>query len=83
MTDLVSLIAKHGYGIVVAIVFAEAIGLPVPAALALVVGGAAVGGHVLRAPVLLPLALAAMMLGDIVLFFAGRYTGWTLLGWLV
>lgn len=82
MTDLVSLIAKHGYAVVAAIVFAEAIGLPVPAALALVVAGAAVGGHVLRAPTLLPLVLAAMVLGDILLFFAGRYTGWTLLGWL-
>ena len=82
MTDLVSLITQHGYGIVVAIVFAEAIGLPVPAALALAVAGAAVGGHALRAEVFLPLALVAMVAGDTLLFFAGRYTGWRLLGWL-
>jgi membrane protein DedA with SNARE-associated domain len=82
MTELVSLITKHGYGIVVAIVFAEAVGLPVPAALALAVAGAAVAGHVLQAPILLPLALGAMLAGDTLLFFAGRYTGWTLLGWL-
>jgi membrane protein DedA with SNARE-associated domain len=82
MTDLVSLIAKHGYGIVIAMVFAEAIGLPVPAALAIVVAGAAVAGHFLRAPILLPLALVAMVLGDTLLFIAGQYSGWTLLGFL-
>jgi membrane protein DedA with SNARE-associated domain len=82
MTDLVALISKHGYGLVIALVFAEAIGLPVPAALALVVAGAAVAGHILRAPVLLPMALVAMVLGDTLLFFAGRYTGWRLLGFL-
>lgn len=82
MTDLVSLITQHGYGIVVAIVFAEAIGLPAPAALAVAVAGAAVAGHVLRAEVFLPLVLAAMLAGDTLLFFAGRHTGWRLLGWL-
>jgi membrane protein DedA with SNARE-associated domain len=82
MTDLISLISRHGYLIVAAIVFAEAVGLPVPAALALVAAGAAVAGNVLRAPILLPLALAAMVLGDSLLFLAGKWTGWTLLGFL-
>jgi membrane protein DedA with SNARE-associated domain len=82
MTDLIALISRHGYGIVAAIVFAEAIGLPVPAALALVAAGAAVAGQVLRAPIVLPLALAAMVAGDALLFLAGRYSGWALLGFL-
>ena len=82
MTDLVSLISKHGYALVIAIVFAEAIGLPVPAALAMVVAGAAVAGHLLRAEILLPLSVLTMVLGDVLLFFAGRYTGWALLGFL-
>lgn len=82
MTDLLSLISRHGYSLVVAIVFAESIGLPVPAALALVGGGAAVAGHVLRAPILLPLALGAMVLGDSLLFLAGKTSGWALLGFL-
>ena len=64
------------------IVFAEAIGLPVPAALALVVAGAATAGHVLRAAILIPAVLFAMMLGDTLLFWAGRYSGWALLGFL-
>jgi membrane protein DedA with SNARE-associated domain len=82
MTDLISLISRHGYVVIVGLVFAEAIGLPVPAALALVAAGAAVGSHVLRGAVVLPLALGAMVLGDTLLFFAGRYSGWTLLGFL-
>src|SRR6516225_475840 len=82
MTDWISLISKHGYGLIIAIVFAEAIGLPVPAAPALVVAGAAVAGHLLRASILLPFTLAVMLLGDSLLFFAGRYSGWGLLGFL-
>ncbi len=82
MTDLISLISRHGYSIVVAVVFAEAVGLPVPAALALVAAGAAVAGHVLSAPILLPLAVMAMVVGDTLLFLAGRYSGWALLGFL-
>ena len=82
MTDLTSLVAQHGYAIVTAIVFAEAIGLPVPAALALVVAGAGTAGHVLRASVLLPACLFAMVLGDTLLFTAGRSSGWALLGFL-
>ena len=82
MTDLVSLISKHGYALVILLVFAEAIGLPVPAALALVAAGAAVASHVLRVEILLPLTLTAMVAGDTLLFVAGRYSGWTLLGFL-
>src|SRR6201981_387088 len=82
MTELASLISRHGYIIVVAIVFAESIGLPFPAALSLVTGGAAVATHLLRAPILLPFALGAMLTGDTLLFFAGRRSGWGLLGFL-
>ena len=42
MTDLLALIVHHGYVVVCIIVFAEAIGVPVPGAVALVAGGAAV-----------------------------------------
>jgi membrane protein DedA with SNARE-associated domain len=82
MTELASLISRHGYSIVVAIVFIESIGLPCPAALSLVTAGAAVAGHLLRAPILLPLALGAMLTGDTLLFFAGKRSGWRLLGFL-
>ena len=82
MDALVSALAGHGYSILFAIVFLEAIGLPVPAALALLVaGGAGVRGplHPLTTVVT---ALAAMLLGDVIMYLIGRYTGWWLLGML-
>jgi membrane protein DedA with SNARE-associated domain len=82
MTDIASLIARHGYGLVFVLVLAESVGLPVPAALALVAAGAAIGSHVLRAPLVLVVASAGTLLGDILLFFLGRYSGWGLLGFL-
>jgi membrane protein DedA with SNARE-associated domain len=82
MNDLFSLVAHHGYALIFLVVLAEALGLPVPAALALVAGGAAAAAHVLSAPKLLILALAGMMFGDSVLFILGRYMGWGLLGFL-
>jgi membrane protein DedA with SNARE-associated domain/rhodanese-related sulfurtransferase len=82
MQSLLSLIGHHGYLLVFFIVLAEALGMPVPAAVALVAGGAAAASGVLSLTRLLLLALLAMMLGDTLLFVAGRYTGWSLLGFL-
>ncbi len=82
MENLLSLIGRHGYLLVCIGVFAEAIGLPVPAAVVLVTAGAAAAGGVLRAPIVLGISLAAMLTGDCLLFVLGRYTGWGLLGFL-
>src|SRR5262249_27116590 len=73
---------QHGYLVIFLVVLAEAIGLPVPAAVALVAGGAAVAAHTLSGPRVLALALSAMLLGDTLLFVLGRYMGWALLGLL-
>jgi membrane protein DedA with SNARE-associated domain len=61
---------------------AEAIGLPFPAAIALVAAGAAVGAHALRGPYVVLAAISALLLGDTVQFWLGRYMGWALLGFL-
>jgi membrane protein DedA with SNARE-associated domain len=82
MNSLLSLIAHHGYLLIFGVVLAEAIGLPVPAAVALVAGGAAAASGSLSAARLLILALAAMLIGDTLLFVLGRYMGWRLLGLL-
>jgi membrane protein DedA with SNARE-associated domain len=82
MSDLVALIAHHGYLVIFLIVFAEAMGLPMPAAIALVAGGAAAASHVLRAPVVFAIAVVALVLGDSVLYRLGRSMGWRLLGLL-
>jgi membrane protein DedA with SNARE-associated domain len=82
MHNLLSDISHHGYLLVFLIVFAEACGMPVPAALTLVIAGAASAAHVLSLPTVLLVGLVAMMLGDILLFVLGRYTGWALLAFL-
>lgn len=61
-------------------VFLESIGLPVPAAIALLIAGAS-GAHgpLHIAPVIVA-ATAAMMAGDLLMYTLGRLTGWWLLG---
>src|SRR5215469_2172022 len=80
MHSLLAAIARHGYVLLFAVVFAEAAGLPAPAALALIAAGAASAAHLLSPPVAFAIAITATLLGDFLLFFAGRYTGWGLLG---
>jgi len=82
MNHLISVISHHGYVLIFLVVLAEAIGLPAPAALALVGGGADVAAGTLSGPAVLLLALTAMMLGDTMLYVLGRYMGWALLGLL-
>ena len=82
MSNLITLLQHHGYALVFWVVLAEAIGLPVPAALALVAAGAAAASGTLSALVALLLAICAMLLGDLLLFELGRRMGWRLLGLL-
>jgi membrane protein DedA with SNARE-associated domain len=80
--DLVHLMARHGYALIFGLLLAEAVGLPFPAAIALVAAGAAVGAHALWGPYVLLAAAVALLLGDTVQFWLGRYMGWGLLGFL-
>jgi len=79
VNPLFALIARHRYLLTFLVVLSEAIGLPVPAALALVAAGAGVASKALSAPLAMGAALSAMLLGDTLLFVLGRYMGWTLL----
>src|SRR5882757_4735089 len=80
MESWISDLAAHRYSILCAAVFLEAVGFPVPAALALLIAGAASARGSLHAPYALGGALAAMLAGDTLMFLMGRYTGWWLLG---
>jgi len=82
MTDMLTLMARHGYALTFVLLLAEALGLPVPAAIALVAAGAAVASHALSAPMILLAAVVALLMGDIAQFWLGRYSGWALLGFL-
>ncbi len=74
--------AHHGYALIFGLLLAEAMGLPFPAAIALVAAGAAVAAHALWGPYVLSAALVALLLGDSAQFWLGRYMGWALLGFL-
>jgi len=80
MESWISELAAHGYSILFTAVFLEAVGFPVPAALALLIAGGASAGGSLHASYALAGALAAMLAGDTLMFLMGRYTGWWLLG---
>ncbi len=82
MGSLNTALMQHGYAILAGVVFLEAIGVPVPAAVALLIAGAAVARGVLAAQYVVGIALLAMLGGDTLMFLLGRYTGWWLLGLL-
>ena len=80
MDTWTSAIAQHGYVILSVLVFLDALGLPVPAAVALLVAGALAARGVLQLQYLLGVSVLAMLAGDTLLYLLGRYTGWWLLG---
>jgi membrane protein DedA with SNARE-associated domain/rhodanese-related sulfurtransferase len=82
MTDLLTMMARHGYALTFFLLLAEAIGLPFPAAIALVAAGAGVASHTLSGSMVLLAAMTALMIGDIAQFWLGRHAGWALLGLL-
>jgi membrane protein DedA with SNARE-associated domain/rhodanese-related sulfurtransferase len=80
MESWISGLALHGYSILFAAVFLEAVGLPIPAALALLIAGGASARGSLQGWYALGGALLAMVSGDSLMFMMGRYAGWWLLG---
>lgn len=82
MDDLLPLISRHGYILLAAICFAEAIGLPLPAALGLLTAGAVAAYGKLHLYSVFGVSFLAMLLGDLILYFTGRVSGWALLGFL-
>lgn len=75
-------IAQHGYLILFAVAFLETFGLPIPAALALLVAGAACARGLLNPWWSVGGSIAAIASGDTIMFLLGRYTGWWLLSLL-
>ena len=82
MSHILSLILHHGYLVIFLIVLGEAVGMPVPSALALIAGGAAAAAGTLRGPTVAMLAIVAMLLGDALFYLLGNVMGWNLLGFL-
>ena len=72
-------IAQHGYWAMALKMFLASAGLPIPTAILLLLAGSAAAGGTLRGSMVLLVAWAAALAGDILLYFGGRYTGWWLL----
>ena len=82
MSDIAGLVAHHGYLIIFLAVLAEALNLPIPAAIALIAGGASAASGHLNAVAVISFGIAAMLIGDTLMFVLGRNMGWALLGFL-
>jgi membrane protein DedA with SNARE-associated domain/rhodanese-related sulfurtransferase len=82
MESWIARIAEHGYLILFAIAFLETFGLPIPAALALLVAGAASARGLLNPWLTVGGAITAIATGDTLMFLLGRHTGWWLLSLL-
>lgn len=75
---LIDVIAHHGYVMTAVVMFLAAIGLPLPMSIALLAAGAA-SKHGLHLAIVLPVAWSSAVIGDTLLYFGGRHTGWWLL----
>lgn len=82
MGSFLTQIGNHGYWLIFFVALAEALGAPVPAALALVAGGAAVASGSLRGAGVFTVAVVAMLIGDLLIYLLGRLVGWRLLSFL-
>lgn len=82
MDFILAELARHGYAILFASVFLEAVGIPVPAAIALLLAGAASAHGSLSAVRTVGGAFVVILIGDNLMFLFGRYSGWWLLGLL-
>jgi membrane protein DedA with SNARE-associated domain len=78
--DLLPIISRHGYLLLAAVCFAEAIGLPVPAALAVLTAGAVAAYGKLNLYSVIGISFVTMLCGDLILYYTGRVSGWALLG---
>lgn len=72
--------AAHGYLAVGGVLFLSALGLPMPTVLALLLGGAAAAHGSLTLSLIFVVAVLGENLGATLMYFAGRSSGWWLLG---
>lgn len=82
MEQILHILEHHGYLALALMVFCEAVGLPIPAAIALVTAGAAAAWKTLGLGYVIVFSVLPIVLGDSILYFMGRKSGWWLLGLL-
>lgn len=80
MDQAFDLLRRYGYQLIFLWVFLEALGLPLPAAIVILVGGAMSALGQLKIYGVIAIAVAGLLLGDTIMYFLGRLTGWAILG---
>ena len=80
--DIVGLLVRYGYIVVFVVILLENLGLPLPGIALLLVGGGLAGAGKLRPNLIVGLAVAGALLGDLVWYALGRWRGRPVLGLL-
>jgi membrane protein DedA with SNARE-associated domain/rhodanese-related sulfurtransferase len=82
MDELTQFLIRHGGLVVFAIVFAEQVGLPIPAFPILLAAGALAGAGKMNLALAIVLAFMACLMGDLLWYYLGRHRGAKVLGLL-
>jgi membrane protein DedA with SNARE-associated domain len=80
--NALDVLVRYGYAVVFGWVFAEQIGLPIPAVPILLAAGALAGTGRLSLALVLVLATFASLVSDLIWYWIGRRGGGRVLGWL-
>jgi membrane protein DedA with SNARE-associated domain/rhodanese-related sulfurtransferase len=75
MDDVTQFLIRHGGSVLFAVVFAEQVGLPIPAVPVLLAAGALAGAGKMNLALAVVLGVAACLLGDLLWYYLGRRRG--------
>src|SRR6184192_3110827 len=75
MDELTQFLLQHGGLVLFAIVFAEQVGLPIPAIPVLLAAGALAGAGQMSIAMSIALGISACLLGNVIWFYLGRHRG--------
>ncbi|TLY38646.1 MAG: sulfurtransferase [Nitrospirae bacterium] len=82
MEDVTQFLIRHGGLVLFAVVFAEQVGLPIPAVPVLLAAGALAGAGKMNVAWAILLGFVACLIGDLIWYYLGRYRGRQVLGLL-
>jgi membrane protein DedA with SNARE-associated domain/rhodanese-related sulfurtransferase len=75
MDDVTQFLVRHGGIVLFAVVFAEQVGLPIPAVPVLLAAGALAGAGKMNLALAIVWGLTACFIGDLIWYYLGRYRG--------
>ena len=75
MDDVTQFLVRHGGIVLFAVVFAEQVGLPIPAVPVLLAAGALAGAGKMNLALAMGLGVVACLLGDLIWYYLGRHRG--------